>query len=99
MAIVSRESFDRADLESPKNTWLPNGHNGQRADLPVYLPGNGGLLARGFPKKGWAARWERLPPAFASGGPVLGGGSTGTQASYSVAVVICTPAVAVITVG
>ncbi|MBZ5579720.1 MAG: glycoside hydrolase family 65 [Acidobacteriia bacterium] len=54
-------------LESPKNTWLPNGHNPQRADLPLYLPGNGGLLMavallarlpNGFPKKGWKARYE-----------------------------------------
>lgn len=33
-------------MDSPKNTYLPNGHNcqGQRDDLPLYLPGNGGLL-------------------------------------------------------
>jgi hypothetical protein len=42
--------FDKAvDLllmDSPKNTWLPNGHNRQEGDcaLPLYLPGNGGLL-------------------------------------------------------
>jgi hypothetical protein len=55
-------------LDSPKNTWLPNGHNWQRANLPVYLPGNGGLLAAaammapsgGFPKKDWNVRWEGL---------------------------------------
>jgi hypothetical protein len=54
-------------LESPKNTWLPNGHNCQRADLPVYLPGNGALLAAAalmacspdsFPRKGWKVRSE-----------------------------------------
>lgn len=28
----------------PKNTYLLNGHNYQRSDLPLYLPGNGGLL-------------------------------------------------------
>jgi len=58
-------------LDSPRNTWLPNGHNCQRAGLPVYLPGNGGLLAaaammacspNGFPKKGWNVRWEGLRP-------------------------------------
>ena len=58
-------------LDSPKNAWLANGHNWQRAGLPVYLPGNGGLLAaaammaaspRGFPKKGWNVRWEGLRP-------------------------------------
>jgi hypothetical protein len=33
-------------LDSPKNTYLPNGHNRQTGadDLPLYLPGNGGLL-------------------------------------------------------
>ena len=30
--------------ESPKNTWLANGHNWQRPNLPLYLPGNGALL-------------------------------------------------------
>ncbi|WP_082212011.1 hypothetical protein [Parabacteroides timonensis] len=27
-----------------KNTYLPNGHNYQDSGLPIYLPGNGGLL-------------------------------------------------------
>ncbi|MDR2482848.1 MAG: hypothetical protein LBD08_04365 [Treponema sp.] len=33
-------------LESPKNTYMPNGHNRMVGDnaLPLYLPGNGGLL-------------------------------------------------------
>jgi hypothetical protein len=33
-------------MDSPKNTFLPNGHNRQTGDeaLPLYLPGNGGLL-------------------------------------------------------
>ncbi|HEX7713509.1 MAG TPA: glycoside hydrolase family 65 [Bacillota bacterium] len=33
-------------MDSPKNRYLPNGHNcqGERKDLPLYLPGNGGLL-------------------------------------------------------
>jgi len=38
-------AIDCLFIESPKNTWLPNGHNWQRASLPLYLPGNGGLLA------------------------------------------------------
>jgi hypothetical protein len=54
-------------MDTPKNTWLPNGHNWQRANLPLYLPGNGGLLlgvahmARlgAFPES-WNARWEGL---------------------------------------
>lgn len=32
-------------LPTPKNVYLPNGHNRQSADLPTYLPANGGLLA------------------------------------------------------
>jgi hypothetical protein len=33
-------------MDSPKNTYMPNGHNrqGGSAPLPLYLPGNGGLL-------------------------------------------------------
>jgi hypothetical protein len=58
-------------METPKNTWLPNGHNCQRANLPLYLPGNGGLLLAiahiahtcGFPKA-WNARWEQLAPLY-----------------------------------
>ena len=54
-------------MDTPKNTWLPNGHNWQRANLPVYLPGNGALLlavahmarANAFPTS-WNARWEGL---------------------------------------
>jgi hypothetical protein len=54
-------------LNSPKNTWLGNGHNWQGADLPVYLPGNGALLLAtalmasmtgGFPRKNWSVRSE-----------------------------------------
>jgi protein-glucosylgalactosylhydroxylysine glucosidase len=52
-------------MKTPKNTWLPNGHNWQRASLPVYLPGNGALLlgmahiARHNALPGeWRPRWE-----------------------------------------
>ncbi len=31
-------------METPKNTYLPNGHNYQYPGLSAYLPGNGGLL-------------------------------------------------------
>lgn len=52
-------------MDTPKNTWLANGHNWQRANLPVYLPGNGALLLAlahmahcdAFPPE-WQARWE-----------------------------------------
>ncbi|MFB3828189.1 MAG: glycoside hydrolase family 65 [Bryobacteraceae bacterium] len=59
-------------MDTPKNVWLPNGHNYQRPNLPLYLPGNGGLLTatammaaawRGFPA-GWTARWEGLRPVL-----------------------------------
>jgi hypothetical protein len=60
-------------LKTAKNRYLPNGHNWQRASLPCYLPGNGGLLyavalmaggrhdAPGFPSDGsWTVRHEGL---------------------------------------
>ena len=58
-------------MDTPKNTWLANGHNYQRANLPCYLPGNGGLLLAiahmantcGFPKA-WDARWEHLAALY-----------------------------------
>ena len=56
---------DALFVESPKNTWLPNGHNWQRANLPLYLPGNGALLiamarvAGQFPE-GWNVLAENL---------------------------------------
>ena len=40
-----RLAIEALFIRSPKNTWLPNGHNWQRPNLPLYLPGNGGLLA------------------------------------------------------
>ena len=62
-----------------KNTHLPNGHNRQTSTLPVYLPGNGGLLAAvalmaagwdGGPSghapgfpESWTVQWEGLIPA------------------------------------
>jgi hypothetical protein len=40
------DAVDILLMDSPKNTFLPNGHNKQTGDaaLPLYLPGNGGLL-------------------------------------------------------
>ncbi|TDD41488.1 hypothetical protein E1286_32620 [Nonomuraea terrae] len=43
-----------------KNTYLPNGHNRQSPGLPVYLPGNGGLLAA---VALMARGWDGGPPA------------------------------------
>jgi hypothetical protein len=59
---------DALTMATPKNTWLANGHNWQRPNLPLYLPGNGGLLLAmahiagrdAFPES-WRARWEGLP--------------------------------------
>lgn len=41
-----KAAVDMLLAESPKNTYLPNGHNRQETEeaLPLYLPGNGGLL-------------------------------------------------------
>jgi hypothetical protein len=43
-------------LDTPKNTYLPNGHNYQEERLPCYLPGNGGLLtAAAMMAAGWTS--------------------------------------------
>jgi hypothetical protein len=64
-------AIDALFLESPKNTWRANGHNYQRPNLPVYLPGNGALLLatammaaawNGFPRKTWQVRQEGIHP-------------------------------------
>jgi protein-glucosylgalactosylhydroxylysine glucosidase len=55
-------------IDSPKNVWRANGHNYQRANLPLYLPGNGGLLTAvanmRFPTAKWQARSEGLMALF-----------------------------------
>ncbi|MDR1308009.1 MAG: hypothetical protein LBK74_10605, partial [Treponema sp.] len=40
------DAIDILLMDSPKNTYMPNGHNRQQGSgaLPLYLPGNGGLL-------------------------------------------------------
>jgi hypothetical protein len=61
-------AIDAFFIESQKNRWLPNGHNYQRPNLPLYLPGNGGLLTAiammatgsGFPRDTWTVRHEGL---------------------------------------
>jgi hypothetical protein len=44
--------------DGPNNKYTANGHNPQRADLPVYLPGNGALLAA---VALMAAGWDGAP--------------------------------------
>ena len=66
-------AIDALSMDTPKNTWLPNGHNWQRANLPLYLPGNGGLLLaiahmvreNAFPRN-WNVRHEGFLGAIPS---------------------------------
>ena len=51
-----------------KNAVLANGHNRQTASLPLYLPGNGGLLAAvALMAGGWDGGPERTAPGFPDG--------------------------------
>ncbi len=52
-----------------KNIYLNNGHNFQEERLPVYLPGNGGLLTA---IAMMAAGWDGAPDIFAPGFPKNG---------------------------
>ena len=52
-----------------KNRYLPNGHNWQRANLPCYLPGNGGLLyACALMAGGWSGSPAKPAPGFPANG-------------------------------
>jgi hypothetical protein len=58
-------------LDSPKNRYLPNGHNPQadREDLPLYLPANGGLLlAAACMAAGWDGDGGSPAPGFPDDG-------------------------------
>jgi hypothetical protein len=60
-------AVDALLMDMPKNTYLPNGHNRQiPSHLPLYLPGNGGLLAA---VAMMAAGWEGGPARHAPGFP------------------------------
>jgi hypothetical protein len=48
----------------PNNAYTANGHNPQRQDLPVYLPGNGSLLAA---VAMMAGGWDNAPTLDAPG--------------------------------
>jgi protein-glucosylgalactosylhydroxylysine glucosidase len=52
--------------DTPKNKYLPNGHNYQEERLPAYLPGNGGVLATAAMM---AAGWDDGPEQSAPGFP------------------------------
>jgi hypothetical protein len=63
-------AVDALMLPTPKNRYLDNGHNFQRAGtLPLYLPGNGGLL---YAVAMMAAGWDGGPDGPAPGFPAAG---------------------------
>jgi hypothetical protein len=67
-----RLAVDALLMDAPKNHYLGNGHNFQRpGTLPLYLPGNGGLL---YAVAMMAAGWDGAPD-----GPTPGFPSTGWQ--------------------
>lgn len=69
------KAVDALLMKVQTNTYLPSGHNYQEGRLPLYLPGNGGVLAAvalmcagydgckeanpGIPKD-WKVKWEGL---------------------------------------
>jgi len=56
-------------MDKAKNTYLTNGHNAQGPGLPLYLPGNGGLL---YAVALMAAGWSDAPAGNAPGFPADG---------------------------
>ncbi|GAB3419553.1 hypothetical protein GCM10027569_46570 [Flindersiella endophytica] len=71
-------AVDALLLESPKNGYLANGHNFQKLpQLPLYLPGNGGLLfATAMMAAGWDGAPDRHAPGFPAGWDVAFEGLT-----------------------
>jgi hypothetical protein len=58
-------AVDALLLDAAKNLVLPNGHNRQTESLPLYLPGNGGLLAAvALMAAGWDSGPDRDAPGF-----------------------------------
>jgi hypothetical protein len=63
------KAVDALFIESPKNRYLANGHNFQSSRLPLYLPGNGGLLAAvAMMAGGWDNCPNRPAPGFPDNG-------------------------------
>jgi hypothetical protein len=62
-------AVDALLMDTPKNRYLPNGHNYQRPGLTIYLPGNGGLLTA---VALMAAGWHGAPETHAPGFPASG---------------------------
>jgi hypothetical protein len=73
MVAMTAARVGRSDLaieallkNEQKNTYLNNGHNYQTDDLPLYLPGNGGLLTA---IAMMCAGWDGAPDVNAPGFP------------------------------
>lgn len=65
-AVGAVDAVDALLLDRPKNHYLVNGHNRQTERLPVYLPGNGGLLlAVAMMAGGWDG--SESTPGFGDG--------------------------------
>jgi len=63
------KAVDALFIEAQKNRYLANGHNYQSARLPLYLPGNGGLLtAVAMMAAGWDGCPNRHSPGFPNDG-------------------------------
>ncbi len=63
------QAIDILLMDESKNTYLPNGHNFQESILPVYLPGNGGLLyAVALMAAGWPGAPSHNAPGFPQDG-------------------------------
>ena len=63
------KAVDALFIESQKNRYLANGHNYQSSRLPLYLPGNGGLLtAVAMMAAGWDGCPDRTSPGFPDNG-------------------------------
>ena len=62
-------AVDALMIDTPKNHYLANGHNYQRDNLPLYLPGNGGLL---YAIAMMAGGWDGSAPGGTPGFPTNG---------------------------
>jgi len=62
-------AMDALMIDTPKNRYSANGHNYQRPNLPLYLPGNGGLLyAIAMMANGWKGSPSTKAPGFPADG-------------------------------
>lgn len=59
-------AIDAIMMETPRNHYLPNGQNFLHNGLPIYLTGNGGLLAAAAMMAGG---WDGAPEGNAPGFP------------------------------